>query len=542
MRKHTFTPLVIAASISIGILIGVFYTTQFGGGNQMDIVTTSSGKLNSLMRIVESQYVDTVNIPDIIESAIPTVLAELDPHSAYIPAKDVQEVNDDLRGSFSGIGIQFTIQDDTIHVNNVIPGGPSEKVGLMAGDRIVMIDDTLFVGKTINNNLAMKKLKGPKGTEVKLGIKRQGEQSLLDFVIERGEIPVKSVDASYVIDDKYGYIKIEKFAETTFPEMLIALAQLRANDIEGLIIDLRSNTGGYMAPAIQMVNEFLGKDQLIVYTEGRQSPRQNFFSNGTGSSQDLPLVVLVDEGSASASEIFSGAIQDNDRGIIVGRRTFGKGLVQQQMDFNDGSALRLTIARYYTPSGRCIQKPYTKGDDEAYEMDLFTRYEHGEFFNSDSIHQDQSQVFRTALGRSVYGGGGIMPDVFVPSDTTGYSVYYNKAVSMGLVNRFSFHYCDQNRKNLEKLPDTELLTAYLGKQNIVEQFVKYAETKGLQRRNLQIAKSRQKLEQALYATIVYDMQNMESYVRYLNQSDPTVQKAIQILNEGQSWPQAPKQQ
>jgi carboxyl-terminal processing protease len=472
---------------------------------------------------------------------MPQILGELDPHSSYIPAKDLQAVNDDLRGSFSGIGVQFTIQQDTIHISNVIPGGPSEKVGIMAGDRIVEIDDSAFVGKIVTNNESMKRLKGPKGSEVKLGVFRQGEKELLHFTIIRGDIPNKSIKAAYMMNDKYGYINIEKFGETTFPEMLIALAQLHQNNCEGLIIDLRGNTGGYMGAAIQMVNEFLPKGRLIVYTEGRKAPREDYPSNGTGSSQQLPIIVLLDEGSASASEIFAGAIQDNDRGTIIGRRSYGKGLVQQPIEFNDGSAIRLTIARYYTPSGRCIQKPYNKGNDEKYEMDILTRYEHGEFFSQDSIKQDESQIYYTSIGRPVYGGGGIMPDIFVPQDTTGITSYFSMAVNRGLTIQFSFQYTDKNRQKLAKYKTGDELLKYLKTQNILEKFAQYAESKGLKRRNLLMYTSKELFYRNLYGNIIYNMLNMEEYLKYLNQSDPTVQKALEVLKAGDSFPQAPEQ-
>ena len=379
--KIRYIPIIIAVSIVAGIFIGTFYANRFSGSPQGIGRTGSSNKINGLLRIIDDQYVDTVNMSELIDDAMPQILRELDPHSSYIPAKDLQAVNDDLRGSFSGIGVQFTIQQDTIHISDVISGGPSEKVGIMPGDRIVEIDDSVFVGKIVTNNESMKRLKGPKGSEVKLGIFRQGEKELLHFTIIRDDIPNKSIKAAYMINDQYGYINIEKFGETTYPEMLIALAQLHQQSCKGVIIDLRGNTGGYMGAAIQMVNEFLPKGKLIVYTEGRKCPREDYPSNGTGSSQQMPLIVLLDEGSASASEIFAGAIQDNDRGTIIGRRSFGKGLVQQPIEFNDGSAIRLTIARYYTPSGRCIQKPYHKGKDENYELDIINRYEHGEFFS-----------------------------------------------------------------------------------------------------------------------------------------------------------------
>ena len=479
---------------------------------------------------------------ELIEDAMPQILGELDPHSSYIPAKDLQAVNDDLRGSFSGIGVQFTIQQDTIHISNVIPGGPSEKVGIMAGDRIVEIDDSAFVGKIVTNDESMKRLKGPKGSEVKLGVFRQGEKELLHFTIVRGDIPVKSIDAAYMINKKFGYIKINKFGETTYPEMLIALAQLHQQECEGMIIDLRGNTGGYMGAAIQMVNEFLPKGRLIVYTEGRKAPRENYPSNGTGSSQQLPVIVLLDEGSASASEIFAGAIQDNDRGTIIGRRSFGKGLVQQPIEFNDGSAIRLTIARYYTPSGRCIQKPYKKGHDEQYELDILTRYEHGEFFSQDSIKQDESQIYYTSLGRPVYGGGGIMPDIFVPQDTTGVTSYFNMAMNRGLTIQFAFQYTDQNRQKLQKYDNANDLLKYLKKQNILEKFASFAEKKGLKRRNILMYKSKALFDRNLYGNIIYNMLNMEEYLKFLNQSDKTVLKALEVLEAGESFPKAPEQQ
>ncbi len=540
--KTRYIPIIIAVSIVAGIFIGTFYANRFSENTPgLGGIQPGTNKLNGLLRIVNDQYVDTVDMAELVEEAMPQILNELDPHSSYIPAKDLQAVNDDLAGSFSGIGVQFTIQQDTIHISDVISGGPSEKVGLMPGDRIVEIDDSAFVGKIVTNNESMKRLKGPKGTEVKLGVFRQGEKELLHFTIVRGDIPNKSIKAAYMMDEKYGYMNIEKFGETTYPEMLIALAQLHQQHCEGIIIDLRGNTGGYMGAAIQMVNEFLPKGRLIVYTEGRKSPRENYPSNGTGSSQQMPIIVLLDEGSASASEIFAGAIQDNDRGTIIGRRSFGKGLVQQPIEFNDGSAIRLTIARYYTPSGRCIQKPYNKGNDAQYNMDLLTRYEHGEFFSKDSIKQDESQIYYTSIGRPVYGGGGIMPDIFVPQDTTGITSYFTMAANRGLTIQFSFQYTDQNRQKLAKYKTGEELLKYLKTQNILEKFARFAESKGLKRRNLLMYKSKELFNRNLYGNIIYNMLNMEEYLKFLNQSDPTVLKALEVLKAGESFPQAPEQ-
>ena len=498
----------------------------------------SNDKLSHLLHIIGNQYVDTVNVDDLIEKTIPKVLAELDPHSVYIPAQKAEESNQELKGSFSGIGIQFMIQSDTIYVSDVIAGGPAEKVGLMAGDRIVTIDDSLYVGKKINNDGAMKRLKGPKGSEVRLGIKRQGEKEILSFTIIRGNIPVKSVDASYLINDRWCYIKANKFGDTTYPEMLIALAQGMQQGMQGCIIDLRGNTGGYMAAAIQMVNEFLPKGEMIVYAEGENTPRYAEYANGRGTCQKLPIVVLTDETSASASEIFAGAIQDNDRGTIIGRRTFGKGLVQQPIEFSDGSAIRLTIARYHTPSGRCIQKPYTNGKSEEYELDLLNRYEHGEFFTQDSIKQDESVAYQTKHGRTVYGGGGIMPDIFIPQDTTGYTSYYAAVAKMGLLTRFPFQYTDKNRQQLMQYTTMEELLQYLKKQNLLEEFAQHAASKGVKRRNNLIGKSRDLIEEILYGNIIYNMLGMEEYVKYLNLTDPVVLKAVEVLDKGESRPQS----
>lgn len=541
-QRNKYIPLIIAVSVIAGILTGTFYSKRFSNERkEYSANFTTSNKLNGLLRIINDQYVDTVNMTQLIEDAMPQILGELDPHSSYIPAKDLQAVNDDLAGSFSGIGVQFTIQQDTIHISNVIPGGPSEKVGIMAGDRIVEIDDSAFVGKIVTNYESMKRLKGPKGSEVKLGIFRQGEKELLHFTIVRGDIPVKSIDAAYMLNDKFGYIKVNKFGETTYPEMLISLAQLHQQNCEGIVIDLRGNTGGYMGPAIQMVNEFLPKGRLIVYTQGRMAPRENYPSNGTGSSQEMPIIVLLDEGSASASEIFAGAIQDNDRGTIIGRRSFGKGLVQQPIEFNDGSAIRLTIARYYTPSGRCIQKPYNKGRDEEYELDILTRYEHGEFFSQDSIKQDESHIYYTSIGRPVYGGGGIMPDIFVPQDTIDMTSYFRMAINRGLTVQFCFQYTDQNRAKLQKYDNADDLLKYLKTQNILEKFARFAESKGLKRRNILMYKAKEHFDRNLYGNIIYNMLNMEEYLKYLNQSDKTVLKALEILEKEEAFPKAPEQ-
>ncbi|MBQ5505947.1 MAG: S41 family peptidase, partial [Prevotella sp.] len=403
-KTNRFMPIVLALCVVIGILIGTFYANHFSG-NRLNIINSGSNRLNNLLHIIDDQYVDNVNIDSLVEKAIPQILSELDPHSVYVSAKDVEAINDDLKGSFSGVGIEFTIREDTIHIQNVIKNGPAERAGLLAGDKIVTVDDQPFVGKVVTNQEAQHRLKGPKDTKVKIGVIRYGQKDVQQFTVTRGEIPQKSIASTYMIDDKTGYIRIKNFGETTYPELLISLAELSQESFKNLIIDLRDNTGGYLQSAVQMANEFLPKNKLIVYTEGRKSPRQDYRSDGHGSYQKIPLIVLINEGSASAAEIFAGAMQDNDRATIIGRRSFGKGLVQQQIGFTDGSLIRLTIARYYTPSGRCIQKPYTEGDVAGYEQDLIARYEHGEFFSQDSI-KHTGPTYHTSIGREVFGGGG----------------------------------------------------------------------------------------------------------------------------------------
>lgn len=533
--KSRNVALIIIASVVTGIAVGTFFTRRLLTP-YLNVINVSTNKVGDLLHIVDEMYVDSVNVDDMVEQVMPQVLKELDPHSMYIPAKDLEDTNAELKGSFSGIGVQFTIQSDTVHINSVIKGGPSEKVGLMAGDRIISVDDSAYVGKVVTNEETMRRLKGPKGTQVKLGIHRQGEKEPLSFTIIRGDIPIKSVDAAYMITPTLGYVRINKFGETTYPELLIALASFGQHDCQGIIVDLRGNTGGYMAAAIQMVNEFLPKNRLIVYTEGRNSPREEYRSNGRGNVQQMPIIVLVDEISASASEIFAGAIQDNDRGTIIGRRTFGKGLVQQPFEFRDGSAMRLTVARYYTPAGRCIQKPYTKGKDKEYDMDLVTRYEHGEFFSQDSIHQDETSIFRTSIGRPVYGGGGIMPDIFVPQDTSDYTSYYKMAAMRGLLVKFAFDYTDHNRPRMIDFTDAQALEKYLKRQGLLEQFARYANERGLKRRNNMLYRSHALFEESLYGNIIYNMLGMEEYLKYLNATDPAVLRAIEVLERGESVP------
>ena len=533
-----FSPLWLALSTVIGILIGTFYANHFSG-NRLSIINSGSNKLNNLLYIIDDQYVDTVNMADLVEKAVPQILAELDPHSTYLSAKAVQTANDDLRGSFSGVGIEFTIRNDTLRVQNVITDGPAEKAGLLAGDKIVTVDDSVFTGKSLTNDEAMHRLKGPEGTKVKLGVMRYGEQEIRHFTVTRGEIPMKSITAVYMLDEQTGYIRIKNFGENTYYELLVALAQLSQKGFQQLAIDLRGNTGGYLQSAVQIANEFLPKNRLIVYTEGRHSPREEYLSDGRGSYKHMPLVILIDEASASATEILAGAIQDNDRGTVIGRRSFGKGLVQKPVEFGDGSMMRLTIARYYTPSGRCIQKPYVSGMDKEYEEDLLMRYNNGEFFSQDSIKHTGPE-YHTRIGRVVYGGGGITPDIFVPEDTTGYTSYYKEAAMSGLILQFGYDYTDNNRDKLNAYDNEQSLVKYLKKQNLLEQFVQYADKRGLKRRNLMIQKSHRLLEQYIESRIVYNMLDEAAWLQYLNQDDPAIRETLRVFKEGQAFPKAPE--
>ncbi len=535
-NNKRFMPLIMAVCVIVGIFIGSFYANHFSG-NRLNIINNGSSRLSNLLHIIDDQYVDSVNINDLVEKAIPQILAELDPHSVYISAKDVETANNDLKSSFSGIGIEFVIRQDTIQVQNVIKNGPAEKAGLLAGDKIVAIDGKPFVGTQVTNEEAAHRLMGPKGTKVSVGVMRYGEGGMKNFTITRDNIVTKSITATYMLNDTIGYMRIKSFGEATYTEMLSSLAQLNAQGMKGLVIDLRDNGGGYLQAAVNMANEFLPKDRLIVYTQGRKSPRTDYKSDGRGNFQNLPLVVLINEGSASSSEIFSGAMQDNDRATIVGRRSFGKGLVQQQIGFPDGSMIRLTVARYYTPSGRCIQKPYQPGDDADYEADLLNRYQHGEFFSQDSIKQS-GPAYHTVLGRTVYGGGGIMPDVFVPEDTTNFTSYYKQALMSGLMLQYAFTYTDQNRQNLKEFTEMQPLADYLKKQNLVEKFADFAANNGMRRRNLMIMKSHSLLEQFLDGRIIYNLLDEQAWNEYVNANDPTVLAAIRVFKTG-AFPKRP---
>ena len=533
-RRNRYMPLLMAVCVAFGIVIGTFYANHFSG-NRLNIINSGSNRLNNLLHIIDDQYVDNVNIDSLVDKAIPQILSDLDPHSVYISGKDVQAANDELKGSFSGVGIEFNIRQDTLHVQNVVKNAPAERAGLLAGDKVVSIDGKPFVGKIVTNEEAMRRLKGPKDTKVRIGVKRFGQKKPLEFTVTRGDIPQKSVTATYMLDDNTGYIRIKNFGETTYPELLIALAKLSQEGFKSLVIDLRDNTGGYLQSAVQMANELLPKNKLIVYTQGRKSQRQDYVSDGHGSYKRIPLVVLINEGSASSSEIFAGAMQDNDRATVIGRRSFGKGLVQQQLGFTDGSLIRLTIARYYTPSGRCIQKPYTAGDGSNYEQDIYSRYQHGEFFSQDSI-KHTGPAYHTSIGRLVYGGGGITPDIFVAEDTLGVTSYFKQAAMSGLILQFAYNYTDNNRQKLAMFKTLKELSAYLDKQNLVEQFAAYADKHGLQRRNLMIRKSHKMLSRFINSRIIYGMLDDEVWTQYLNEDDPVIAATLKVFKDNAAFP------
>ena len=522
--RYVWIPMFIAIAIVGGILIGRFFSTEapFGNSPRYD-------KIESLLQCIEQQYVDTVNRNDLIENVVPKILGELDPHSAYIPAKDLESVNEELEGSFSGIGIQFSLLNDTINVVSVIPGGPSEKVGILAGDRIIAVNDSAFVGEDISNEGVMKALKGPKGTVVKLEILRKTSKKPLTYEVTRGDIPVNSIDAAFMLDNESGYIKVSKFGRTTYDEFINALSKLNNQKAKNFIIDLRGNSGGLMDIPINMANELLPANRLIVYAEGKAFEREDAVSNGTGTFQEAPLIVLTDEWSASSSEIFAGAIQDNDRGLIVGRRTFGKGLVQQQIPFRDGSAIRLTVARYYTPSGRCIQKEYELGKADDYSMDIINRYKHGEFFNADSIKQNKELVYYTVNGREVYGGGGIMPDIFVPRDTTGYTSYFNNVANEGLLYQYAFDYTDRYRDKLSQAKNLDELMPMIEGNTLLNNFVQYAAQKGIRPRPVYINISRKLIIGTLQAYIARNILGEEAFYKLLLRDDETLKKAQEIL-------------
>ncbi len=527
-KKSLASICVLLIPLIIGIFLGSIFTKRT---QTVNIPWVETNKINEMFNYVENMYVDSLDIDKFTEDIVKDLISELDPHSAYIPAKDLEVVNSQLEGSFSGIGVQFNIQNDTIMIVGVVHGGPSERVGVLPGDRIVTVNDSVFVGDSITNEKVMSTLRGESGTEVSLGIKRASASETLHYTIVRGNIPVTSVDVAYMITPNIGVIRVNKFGETTYHEFLTSLAKLRNEGAEKYIIDLRENSGGYMDQAINMANEFLESGSLIVYSEGKAFPRFEANANGRGSFQHAPLVVLQDEFSASASEIFAGAMQDNDRGLIIGRRSFGKGLVQQQFPFSDNSALRLTVARYYTPAGRSIQKPYEMGKGDEYEMDILNRFMHGEFYTKDSIQFNDSTLYTTKNGRRVYGGGGVMPDVFIARDTVGVTPYLNEVVNKALTYQFAFQYADKHRDQLNKITDWKEMSTYLDGQNLLNEFIHFAQNKGVKPNNEQIKTSKQILNLHIKAYISRNILDDKGFFPIFFSEDNVMQAAVSELEK-----------
>ena len=524
-KFSVYIPLLLALALVTGILIGNRLTRN--PENNLALFSKSkANKMDAVIELINNSYVDSISTDSLIEKAIPQILKNLDPHTAYIPAKEMVGVVEEMRGNFGGIGVQFSIQNDTVMVVDVISGGPSSKLGILPGDRIVTVNDTLLTVKGLKNEKVLSKLRGEKGTKVNVGIKRKGFLDLMEFDITRGDIPIYSVDVSYMIDETTGFIKVSRFGENTYQEFMEGMKKLDQLGMKNVIVDLRSNGGGYLNAVIRMVNEFLDKGELIVYTQGHSQPRKTFNADSKGSYRDKGIVVLIDDFSASASEIFAGAIQDNDRGWILGRRSFGKGLVQEQIPFNDGSALRLTVARYYTPSGRSIQKPYNKGND-VYYKDIMDRAIHGEFQQADSIHFSDSLKYITSAGRTVYGGGGIMPDFFVPADTLGFSNFYSKVTQKGLVYQFALDYADSNRKILSKMTNTSEFEKYFQNRDILQQFVVFAGQKGIKASNGDLKTSSKIIDNQVKAYIARNIIGEEGFYPIIKNIDKVLLEAIE---------------
>jgi len=526
-KRSIFLPLMLAVSVIFGILIGIYLPRQ-SHIPQNSGIRSKNDKLNTILNIIESNYVDTVNRTELIEAAIPSILKKLDPHSVYIPAKDLSRANEPLQGNFEGIGISFNMLTDTILVISTITGGPAEKTGLLAGDKILYVNDSLVAGKEISDEKVMGMLKGPRGTIVTVKILRRGHNDLLPFSITRDKIPIYSIDVAYMINDNIGFIRINNFAMTTFEEFMKGLEELKSKGMTQLIIDLRGNSGGIMEAAIQIANQFLKKDELIVYTQGRKQPRNEARATGKGEFENGDLVVLIDEWSASASEILAGAIQDNDRGTIIGRRSFGKGLVQEPVQFTDGSGIRLTVARYYTPTGRSIQKSYKKGFEDYYD-DLNARYDRHEFENSDSIRFVDSLKFTTPGGKTVYGGGGIMPDKFVPVDTSDISPYFMKVSPF--IYPFALKYTEMHRETLKKYTEPRDFDKYLDKQGLLNQFIDYASRNGVKADQTGVNISGMVIHTQLKSYVARNILDNKGFYPIREKIDTTLLYAIDFLEK-----------
>lgn len=536
--KHTILfPLLLAVGIVLGILLGQFVGRNKAESQLRTLISrtglTSPNKLMQTCMLVENKYVDSISMDSLTELVIPLMMKELDPHSEYIPARDMQAMNESLEGEFDGIGVMFNAATDTVIVLSVIPNGPSAKAGVVAGDRIIEVNDTLVAGVKMPQNDIVKRLRGKRGSQVKLSLKRQGVEELVDIEVTRDAIPIKSIEAAFMISDNIGFVRLSQFARTSYVELMQSLAMLREQGMSKLIFDLRGNTGGFLDQAIMIANEFLPEGKLIVYTEDRNGQQVKEFSDGGGRSTDLELVILIDEGSASSSEILAGAVQDNDRGTIVGRRSFGKGLVQQQVPYADGSALRLTIARYYTPTGRSIQKPYENGHQDEYDMDIVHRYNNNEFFSADSIHFDDSLKFTTPKGKIVYGGGGIMPDVFIPMDTLDMTKYYMEVSGRNILYRYTIEYADKHRAELNKVETIADLKALIdADKNLLSDFIRYAAGQGVKPVQRDIARSRLLIESQLRAyigrnTVLED----NGFYSNIIPIDKVLQRSIELLQQ-----------
>ncbi len=532
-RLRAWLPLWIGLSIAVGIFIGNTYSIfDFGSGK------TGSNKFDSVLKYINESYVDTIQTSVLLEDAIPCVIEGLDPHSRYFTSEQMLRLTEDLEGHFSGIGVEFYVQQDTIVVMGTISGGPSEAAGIKPGDRIVTVNDSVVAGKSISNAGVVENLRGELGSKVKLGIFRKPNPELIQITVTRGDIPVNSVETAYMITEEVGLIKVVKFGGNTFNEFISALSKLKSKGAKSFVIDLRGNEGGYLDAATSMINEFFPKGDLIVYAEGRSFPRTDSYATGTGTCKENDVVVLIDELSASSSEIFAGAMQDNDRGLVIGRRSFGKGLVQSQRVFKDGSAMRLTVARYYTASGRSIQREYEKGKNAEYEMEAVYRYMQGNYVDSDSINSVEMIPFKTMGGRTVYGGSGIMPDIFIPRDSVAMNSYYQSVMSKGYVQEYAAYYTDINRSKLEGFESWEELNDYLKKQPLLLNLVSYADSKGIRRRPFLIEEARGLLESTLHGFIVRHFWGYDGYYPVYFETDQLVNKAVELIERGKASPSA----
>lgn len=531
-KKRNISAILLPVAIAAGIIGGIF----IGKYEAVRKLTPGQEKMQTILGLIRSQYVDEIDVDSLMETVIPDLLASLDPHSAYIPKSELTATNEILEGSFGGVGVSFQILSDTVKVIEVVPGGPAELVGLQPGDMILEADGKALYGDKVSNQDVFKYLRGKEGTKVSLKVKRRGMSKILAFDVIRDRIPEYSVDSRYMLTDKIGYIRVSKFARTTYNEFFNALVELRKKGAEKFVLDFRGNSGGFMDQAIFMANEFLPAGKMIVYTRGRRPENETMaISDGNGQFQDVEVTVLTNEFSASASEIFAGAIQDNDRGLVIGRRSFGKGLVQNPIVLPDSSGMHLTVARYYTPSGRCIQKEYKRGRDGKYELDILDRYNHGEFYSQDSVKMDKSKIFTTPNGRTVYGGGGIMPDIFVPEDTSGYTSYYLEALNRGLIQRYAGEFAEKYRPMLKEKNSMADLDRIMPRDNmLLNNFVIFAANNGLPARWYYINKSRDLLLNQLKAVIARDLIGFNSFLEILNRKDPTVLKARKILEDGKS--------